>query len=345
MSTAQQKKVAIWLGIVCSLIFCMVIVGGITRLTHSGLSMVEWKPLMGAIPPMSDEAWNETFSKYKNFPEYKIMNRNMELPEFKFIFYWEYFHRLIGRLIGVIYLLPFLYFYFRNYFDKKWAVRIFTGFLLGGLQGFMGWFMVKSGLVDNPHVSHYRLAAHLSIAFGIAGYLFWLILDLLYADQTGQKKPAVHKRFRQSLLLTLGVCLQIIYGAFTAGKKAGYGFNTFPKMNDSWFPDEIFSIQPSWLNFLETNAAIQFTHRMIAFSLIIGIPLFLWIARFDFSSPAQKISRSILFVALLVQFSLGVLTILFIGDFGILLPSIHQCGAFFLFLSVINFNYVLYKNK
>ena len=341
MSPVQRRNVVIWLTIVCLLIFSMVIVGGITRLTHSGLSMVEWKPLMGAIPPLGENQWNEVFEKYKNFPEYKIMNRHMDLSDFKFIFYWEYFHRLIGRLIGVVYLFPFVYFYFKKYFDKKWTLKILAGFMLGGLQGFMGWFMVKSGLVDNPSVSHYRLAAHLAIAFSIAGYLFWLILDLIYADR---KISAPHKRFKQSLIITAGVCLQIIYGAFTAGKKAGYGFNTFPKMDGSWIPDEVFSIQPWWLNFFETNAAIQFTHRMIAYTLIIGIFLFLWIIRSELTSPAQRKSKGILHGAIMIQFTLGVLTILFIGSFNILLPAVHQSGAFVLFLSTIYFNYVLYRN-
>ncbi|MDH4262446.1 MAG: COX15/CtaA family protein [Spirochaetia bacterium] len=341
MNSFQRKIVVTWLGIICMLIFSMVIVGGVTRLTHSGLSIVEWKPLMGIIPPTNEEAWNKTFDLYKQYPEYKITNRHMELSDFKFIFYWEYFHRLLGRLIGVVYLIPFLFFYFSKYFNNKLAFKLFAGFLLGGLQGLVGWFMVKSGLANDPSVSHYRLALHLSIAFGIAAYLFWNILDILSENK---KSNAIHKRFKQSLLLTAGICLQIIYGAFTAGKKAGFGYNTFPKMDDAWIPEAVFSIQPSWLNFLETNAAIQFTHRMIAWSLIIGIPVFLWKIRNELNK-LQKFSMNLLFAALCIQFTLGVVTILFIGSYEVVLPAIHQSGAFILFSTAIFFNHRLYKNQ
>lgn len=341
MDSARRKYVAVWLGMVCLLIFSMVIVGGVTRLTHSGLSIVEWKPLMGAIPPMNEEAWNETFDKYKQFPEYKIMNRHMDLSDFKFIFYWEYFHRLLGRMIGVIYLFPFLYFYFKKYFDKVLSIKLLIGFFLGGLQGLLGWFMVKSGLVDNPSVSHYRLAAHLGLAFGIAAYLFWNILEILYEKEKFDKP---HSRFKQSLFITGGICLQIVYGAFTAGKKAGFGFNTFPKMDDSWLPDAVFSIQPAWLNFLETNAAIQFTHRLIAWILIIFIPLFLWKIQKELNN-LQKRAMSFLLAALLIQFCLGVFTILFITDYEVVLPAIHQAGAFILFAFALFFNFTLFMNK
>jgi cytochrome c oxidase assembly protein subunit 15 len=341
MNSLQRKSVVIWLSAVCLLIFSMVIVGGVTRLTHSGLSIVEWKPLMGVIPPTNDKAWNEIFDKYKQYPEYKITNRHMDLSDFKFIFYWEYFHRLLGRLIGVVYFFPFLFFYLRKYFDRKLSLKLFVGFLLGGLQGLVGWFMVKSGLVNDPSVSHYRLALHLAIAFGIAAYLFWNILDILFEDE---KSTRHHARFKQSLLLTAGICLQIIYGAFTAGKKAGFGYNTFPKMDDSWIPDAVFSIQPAWLNFFETNAAIQFTHRTIAWCLIIAIPLFLWKIRNELNA-LQKTAMKLLFAGLCVQFTLGVLTILFIGSYEVVLPAIHQAGAFILLSLVIFFNHSLYKNQ
>lgn len=341
MNSAQKRSVVIWLGIVCMMIFSMVIIGGVTRLTHSGLSIVEWKPLMGAIPPLNEEAWNETFEKYKQYPEYKIMNRLMDLADFKYIFYWEYFHRLIGRLVGVVFLLPFLLFYFKKYFDTRLAARLFIGFMLGGLQGLLGWFMVKSGLVNDPSVSHYRLAAHLSLAFAIAAYLFWILLDIAYeGDPAG--KP--HRRFKQSLLLTAAICLQIVYGAFTAGKKAGFGYNTFPMMDDSWIPDAVFAVQPAWLNFFETNAAIQFTHRMIAWLLVIFIPVFLLRIRKELGSR-QKTAMNLLLAALGLQFTLGVLTILFIGSHEVVLPSIHQAGAFVLFSTAIFFNHCLSRNE
>lgn len=345
MNDRQRKHVAIWLFTVCIFIFSMVFVGGVTRLTHSGLSIVEWAPLKGAIPPLNENDWNSAFDDYKKFPEYKIMNKSMTLSEFKYIFYWEYFHRLLARLIGTIYLLPFLFFYFKKYFNRKWTIRLFIGFILGGLQGLMGWLMVASGLVKDPHVSHYRLAAHLALAFAIAAYLFWTMLDILNEEKNNQDAHRTpHRRFKQSLYFTAGICLQIIYGAFTAGTRAGFGYNTFPKMDDYWFPPEILSIHPLWLNFLETNAAIQFTHRLIAFLLFISIPTFLWFIRKELASVLQKRGAVIFFSALLLQITLGILTILFIHDYSVLLPSIHQCGAFVLFFSVLFFNYTLYRN-
>jgi cytochrome c oxidase assembly protein subunit 15 len=350
MNSLQKKQVTIWLYFIIFLVFAMVVVGGVTRLTHSGLSIVEWKPLMGAIPPLNQEAWEEVFEKYKQFPEYKIHNRHMSLSDFKFIFFWEYFHRLLGRTIGLAYLIPFLFFYFKKYFDKKLTIRLLIGFLLGGLQGGMGWFMVKSGLVDNPAVSHYRLAAHLSIAFAIAGYLFWIILEILgdkssekKSDKKSDEKP--HRRFNLSLYITAGICLQIIYGAFVAGKKAGLGFNTFPKMDDSWIPDEVFSIEPAWLNFFETNAAIQFAHRVIAWILVIAIPFVLIKFKNEFNTVIQKRARHLLLSTLGVQFILGVLTILYIGESKVVLPTIHQAGAFVLFIFSVYFNFALYKNE
>jgi len=340
MNTNQKKQVIAWLGMIIFLIFAMVIVGGITRLTHSGLSIVEWKPLMGAIPPISEEAWNETFDKYKQSPEYEL-NKSMTLSEFKFIFYWEYFHRLLGRLIGVIFLIPFLYFYIKKYFDRKLVLRLAIGFALGGLQGFMGWFMVKSGLVDNPHVSHYRLAAHLAIAFGIAAYLFWVALDIANA---GKKPQVPHKRFGFSVLITAGIFLQIIFGAFTAGKKAGFGYNTFPKMDDMWIPDEVFLIEPWWLNFFETHAAIQFMHRLIAWILVFGVPVILIIIRKELTTKILTFSMNLLLIALGIQFLLGVLTILLIVSYEVSIPTIHQAGAFILFLISIYFNYSLRRN-
>jgi len=338
--TDQRKNVVIWLTFVFTLIFLIIIVGGVTRLTHSGLSIVEWKPFSGVIPPLNEEKWNDYFEKYKQFPEYKIMNRHMDLNDFKFIFFWEYFHRMLGRLIGLGYLLPFLYFYFQRYFDKKTSIKLFTGFLLICLQGLIGWLMVKSGLVNDPRVSHYRLALHLSTAFGIAGFILWNILEISYNPR---KNSGLHRRFKQSLLVTGGICLQIIYGAFTAGKKAGFGYNTFPKMDDAWLPDAVFSLQPAWLNFLETNAAIQFTHRIIAWCLILAIPVFLWSIRNELNR-IQKNATVMLLIMLCIQFFLGIMTILYIGSSEVLLPSIHQAGAFILFSFSIFLNYTLYRD-
>ena len=335
MELVHSKRTVAWLFSVCTLIFFMVVVGGITRLTHSGLSMVEWKPLVGTIPPLTQEQWEDTFEKYKQFPEYQQINQGMTISEFKFIFFWEYLHRLLGRLIGVVFFVPFLWFWRQKYFDRKWTNRLLIGFLLGGLQGLMGWYMVKSGLVDRPSVSHYRLAAHLSLAFAIFAYLYWLILDL----QKESGSSTTNRRFRGSLVMTGAICIQIVFGAFTAGKKAGLGYNTFPKMGDEWIADTVFALEPFWVNFFENNPGIQFAHRTIAWMLLIGIPVYLYVIKNDLVSPRQKSASRMLHIILGIQFLLGVLTL--ISEVNIALAAAHQAGAFFLFGAAIYLNHSL----
>ncbi|MCB0347159.1 MAG: COX15/CtaA family protein, partial [Bdellovibrionales bacterium] len=208
----------------------MVLVGGITRLTHSGLSMVEWKPLMGILPPFTEAEWQAVFLKYQEFPEYKQLNQDMSLSEFKFIFFWEYSHRLLGRIIGLFFFIPFLFFWAKNYFDSRLFKQLLVGLVLGASQGLMGWYMVKSGLVDVPYVSHYRLAAHLMLAFIIEAFLLWIIFEINPKNDPEQQS-SYGSAFWGSISLAALTGLQIVYGAFVAGKKAGYGFNSFPLMN------------------------------------------------------------------------------------------------------------------
>ena len=235
----STKPVLIWLITGAVLVAAMVVVGGITRLTNSGLSMVEWKLIMGSVPPLTEAEWQATFAKYQQFPEYKKINQHYTLSDFKAIFWWEYSHRLLGRIIGLVFIVPFIIFWLRGYFTKKWRWRLVLLFAMGGLQGFLGWFMVKSGLVDNPDVSHYRLAIHLLAAFLLFGYIIWLIMDILEPAKSLIRVKTYHKVLVVIFLLAL---LQITFGAFVAGLNAGLFYPTFPTMNGVFMPASIMNL-------------------------------------------------------------------------------------------------------
>lgn len=331
MQKSTQRALLIWLFSGCFLVFMMVVVGGITRLTRSGLSITEWNPIMGAIPPLNEADWQIAFAKYQQTPEFQKINFDMQLEEFKFIFFWEFIHRLIGRLIGIVFLIPFLYFYLTKKIDKPFALKLLGVFALGGLQGFIGWYMVASGLVDNPHVSHYRLATHLITAFITFGYIFWLALEVMYPNSKGEKTPIALKSMSR---LVLGVVtLQIIYGAFVAGLKAGHIYNTFPKMGDEWFPEAITAIEPWYSNFTEGLAGVQFVHRYIAY-VVVGLFIALWYRTKNMGlSSYQQNGIKALGIALGVQFLLGLFTLLY--SVPITLGVLHQVGAFFLFATSI----------
>ena len=333
MINQQHKKpILIWLYTGAFLVFAMVIIGGITRLTHSGLSMVEWKLIMGTIPPLSEADWQDTFAKYQAFPEYQQINSDFTLEDFKGIFWWEYLHRMIGRLLGLVFIFPFLYFLWKKWLDHQLKKQLLIMFFLGGFQGFLGWFMVASGLVDNPNVSHYRLAAHLITATILLGYICWVIFSM----KENEKPPILPEKIGAVAKLLLGlVLLQIVYGAFVAGLKAGFVFNTFPKMGDSWFPAAITTLEPIWKNFTEGLAGVQFIHRYLAL-LVVGVVAWLWAlcSRQELGN-AQKQGLWLVIGIVLIQFSLGVLTLLF--RVPILVAVLHQAGAMFLLISLIYF--------
>ena len=339
MENSQNKPIIIWLLTGCLLIFLMVIIGGITRLTNSGLSMVDWNPIMGFIPPMSDLSWNEAFDKYKQYPEYQLVNYHFTLDEFKSIFFWEYFHRLIGRVIGIVFLLPFIYFLIKKQLSKKLIIQCLILFGMGGLQGFIGWWMVKSGLVKDPDVSHFRLAIHLITAFLTFAYTFWVALGLMYED----KKTLDFKVLRVILYFIFGVTvLQIIYGAFVAGLNAGFVMNTFPKMGDQWISDSVTALSPIWLNFVEGIGGVQFIHRYLAYLVVGLIVYFVARSRKYELSVRQKNSTNILLYAVLFQFLLGVFTLIL--SVPVWLGVLHQLGAFLL-LTAIVFSMHAYKNS
>ncbi|MEO8991718.1 MAG: COX15/CtaA family protein, partial [Nitrosospira sp.] len=252
----MHKPIAIWLLVCCALVFAMIVVGGVTRLTHSGLSIVEWQPIVGTMPPLNQSDWDELFEKYHQTPQYKKINVGMSLEEFKGIFWWEYFHRLLGRVIGLAFFVPFVYFLARKAIDRSLGLKLTGIFVLGGLQGAMGWYMVKSGLVDNPHVSQYRLTAHLGLAFAIYAAMFWVALGLLYPVGTSLSSSGLGGLRRFSTALTTLIFIMILSGGFVAGIQAGFAYNTFPLMNGHIIPPEIFMLEPWYRNFFDNMATV-----------------------------------------------------------------------------------------
>jgi cytochrome c oxidase assembly protein subunit 15 len=328
----DNKKVIYWLLIGCVLIFIMVVVGGITRLTHSGLSISNYKLISGTIPPMNEVEWQEAFELYKQYPEYQKLNNHFGLEDFKDIYFWEWLHRVIGRFIGVVFFLPFLYFLVRKQLTKPTIKKSIILLILGGFQGFLGWYMVKSGLVDNPDVSHYRLAAHLTTAFITFAYTFWVALDLMFPI-----KKEINKSFRNLVRLGLGILiLQIIYGAFVAGLDAGFIHNHWPMMNEGKFMHETVLIEqsPVYKNFIEGKSGVQFVHRILAY-LVAFMILLIWTkARKLILTSYQWRGVNMLLIMVAVQFLLGVLTIIF--QVPVWLGVAHQIGAFIL-LSFMTF--------
>lgn len=335
----SKKAVVTWLLLVSITIFAIVVVGGVTRLTHSGLSMVDWQPIMGVIPPLDQQEWQETFEAYKQYPEYRKINHRMNLQQFKSIFYWEYGHRLLGRLVGLVFFLPFVIFWLQKRLATSLKKKLVVVLMLGGLQGLIGWYMVMSGLVDMPRVSHYRLALHLSIALILLGYIFWIVLDLLSDDQKeGVRVTRAVKMF--SIAVVALISMQIIYGAFTAGLRAGFGYNTFPLMNEQWIADAVGSMTPFWLNLFESNATVQFIHRYLGIVVTLVIMgLWLWGMKKELSK-SQKIGLHLLAAITAIQFLLGVFTLILV--IPISLASLHQAVACLLLLASI---YVVHSFK
>ena len=331
-SATARRAIAAWLLACCALVFAMVVVGGVTRLTHSGLSIVEWQPIVGTLPPLNEAAWQETFDKYKQTPEYRLVNRGMTLDGFKGIFWWEYFHRLLGRAIGLVFLLPLLWFLARKMVDRPLAWRLGGIFLLGGLQGAMGWYMVKSGLVDNPRVSQLRLAAHLGLAFLIYAAMFWQALDLLW-PRRAQAVAALQGAWRQASALTVLIFVMSLSGALVAGTRAGRVYNTFPKMNEHWVPPELFALEPWYSNFFNNMATVQFDHRLIAWLLAFLVPWFCWrTLRLPLPAPA-RLCCHLLLAMLAVQLALGIATLLLAVP--VALGAAHQGGALLLLTAML----------
>ena len=331
MNPAFRRQIAAWLFICSSLVFATLVVGGVTRLTHSGLSIVEWQPLLGALPPLSQADWLEVFEKYKLTPEFQQVNHRMTLDEFKGIFWWEYFHRVLGRTIGLVFFLPFLYFLLRGRVERPLVPKLAGIFLLGGLQGAMGWYMVKSGLVDDPRVSQYRLTAHLSLAFLIFVAMIWVALGLL-AERGGRMVNGTVLGLRRfGFWLTLLVLYMVVTGGFVAGIRAGKAYNTFPLMNGHLVPPEIWLPELGWLNLFNNMATVQFDHRLGAWLLAFLVPWFWLRLQRSAASARAKLSGHALLLALAAQIALGIATLLtFVPEPVIALAAAHQGGAMLL---------------
>lgn len=328
-----HKLLIFWLCIGIALVLSMVVVGGLTRLTHSGLSMVEWS-FTGSFPPVTDQGWNTEFDKYKGSPEYKELHSHFTLSDFKSIFWWEYIHRMLGRFIGLVFIIPFLLFLA----FKKVPKGILSGLIiilgLGVTQALLGWFMVKSGLVDVPRVSHFRLAAHLTTAFVTCAFIFWVVLEVFHHG-----RERVQHKVRQlpsAVPLLILLLIQIIYGAFVAGLRAGWVHNTWPLMDGQLVADAVTAMQPMWENFLEGRSGVQFVHRVLAI-IVAAIAVHAgWKAIKNGNANSQQ-SGKWLISLVLVQFTLGVLTLVL--EVPVVLGVLHQVVALLLLLSVVAYHY------
>jgi cytochrome c oxidase assembly protein subunit 15 len=328
IADAHRGALAVWFWSIAALTFGVMVVGGITRLTLSGLSIVDWNPLFGIIPPLTDAQWQQTFSLYQQFPDY-AWRTSMTLEQFKFIFFWEYLHRLLARSIGLVFLVPFAFFAWQRYFTRQLLWRALLLFALGAMQGVMGWLMVKSGLVDRPSVSHFRLAAHLSLAFLIVGWAVWLARSVALRNRATLSDPE-----RTALLYWLratGIVLaaQIVWGAFVAGLRAGKYYPTFPRMGESLVPRELLQLDPIAHNFIANPIAVQWTHRVLGTLValvVIGAAAVTWRRVRERTSRAYAGATLTLVVA---QYALGVATLLLLVPVSI--GVAHQALAMVLF--------------
>lgn len=318
---SPDRLIGAWLALSAAMVFVMIVIGGVTRLTESGLSIVEWQPLMGALPPFSAAHWQELFDKYRQFPEYQKVNLGMTLAEFKGIFWLEYIHRLWGRLIGVAFALPLAWFWLRGQLTPHLKPRLLALLVMGGLQGALGWAMVASGLVDRPSVSHYRLAAHLLLAVALYAYTVWLILEL--GPQEARRDDAKVGRESTGLIAFLFVVLT--WGALMAGLRAGAAHSTFPTMSGYWIPPGLFELSPWWINLFENGTTIQFIHRWLAKVLVLGVLALAWRVRRPETLAAAAMA--------MVQLGLGIATIL--SGINIFLATAHQVGAVLLLTALI----------
>ncbi len=324
----NNKSVIYWLLSGCVLLFIMVTVGGITRLTNSGLSMTDWHLVTDTFPPLSDEKWNAAFDEYKKFPEYQKINihNDFTLSDYKFIYFWEWFHRFIGRIIGLVFIIPFVYFLIQKKLDSSTIKKCCILLGMGAFQGFLGWFMVKSGLIDNPDVSHFRLSLHLTFAFITFAYTLWVALDLIYPD----RKEVIIPLRKLARIAIVFLIIQIIYGGFVAGLNAGLIHNHWPLMSDGQFIHESVVLEKnSWLlRLTEGKSGVQFVHRSLAY-VVVGLIILLYFKSKKYTlSLQQKSGLNALVFIVFLQFTLGVITLLY--SVPLWLGLSHQIMAFIL---------------
>ena len=339
MYKSENFQISLWLVSLMSIILLMIIVGGLTRLTESGLSMVDWRLFMGTIPPLSHGDWLKVFEDYKQYPEYQIKNINMTLSEFKYIFWWEYGHRVLGRLIGIIFIIPFIYFALKKYFSNEELYSYSFLLFLGGAQGIIGWWMVKSGLDVNPYVSHLRLAVHLIIAqiiLSLIAYLFLKRLDIgIYKNNFSSHKILF-------IFFNIIIFFTVIYGAFKAGLDAGKSFNTWPKMGDNYIPENLIFIEDRLFGFFDNSVFIHFFHRALAYLSFLTI-LYMCFKHFKgIENKYQKIHFLIVLFLVLIQLFIGVFVVL--SNVQVSLGSIHQIIGTLLFVSATCYSLQILKN-
>ena len=323
----SNRPLIAWLAVCCLLVFAMVVVGGVTRLTHSGLSITEWQPLVGALPPTSAADWDDAFAKYRATPEFRDVNHAMTFGEFKRIFWWEYFHRLLGRAIGFAFLVPYAWFAVRRRIPAGYAWPLAGIFVLGGLQGVVGWLMVASGLVDDPRVSQFRLTAHLGLAFAIFGAMLWAALSLAFPREAGRDGTPALRRFAVGVASL--VFVMVLSGGFVAGIRAGFAYNTFPLMHGHIVPPELLLLDPWWKNPFWNMATVQFDHRLIAWLLAFLVPLLWWRLRRGKAPPRAVRAAGALVVMLAAQVALGIATL--VNVVPLPLAALHQAGAVVVF--------------
>jgi cytochrome c oxidase assembly protein subunit 15 len=330
---ASNRPIGLWLLACAAMIFAMAVIGAITRLTESGLSIMEWAPLRGALPPIGDAEWQRLFELYRQIPEYRQENAGMSLEDFKTIFWWEWVHRLWGRLIGVVFALPFFWFLARRRIAPALKPHLFAMLLLGGLQGALGWYMVASGFADRTDVSQYRLVAHLGLAVAIYGYILWIALRLIDLNPQAGHDPR-QGRLRAALVGLLCLAgLTMASGGFVAGLNAGLIYNTFPLMDGRLIPDGYAPLQPFVVNFFETVETVQFNHRLLAVAtLAASVAVWAWSLRLDLSAGARKVLNGLLAMAG-VQFALGIATLLLVVP--VWLGALHQAGALALISAIL----------
>ncbi len=324
---ADQRALGVWLLVCCAMILVMVMVGGVTRLTGSGLSMVEWRPLIGAVPPMSEAEWHRIFELYRQGPEYRTVNPGMDLADFKRIFWWEYVHRLWGRLIAVVFAAPFLWFLIRRRIPRGATPKLVAMFVLGGLQGVLGWAMVKSGLVDRPEVSHYRLTAHLGLAVALYGYILWVALGFLRGPAPASATAPGPRTLAGAL--TALVFVTLLSGGLVAGLDAGLAYNTFPLMDGRLLPEGMLALEPAWRNPFDNVAMAQFDHRLLGLSTAALVAAFWLRLRVTGAPPPARLLAHAMIAMAAAQVALGVATLL--HSVPPALAVAHQAGAVVLF--------------
>lgn len=349
ISTSPHKSLIYWLLSGCVLIYVMVLVGGLTRLTHSGLSITDWS-FMGSVPPLNQDMWMERFAKYQESPEFQKINNTMTLEEFKPIFLWEYVHRLIGRLMMYVFAVGFVYFLIKKKITKNMWPKFALLFFMGAMQAVIGWWMVYSGLQQKPAVSHYRLATHLMSAFTLFAFTFWFALTLIYPKNEVEENQGKKLKFVSIVFFIVLVC-QIVYGAFTAGYvegdaskiRPGHIFNNWPKMGEGWIPEQVYWKDTLFQNVFENASGIQFMHRMLAILVVIMVCIIWYKAERIKLTKAQNTGVTFLIYGVTIQFILGVLTLVY--QVPVIMGALHQTGAFFLFSVTIYLIFQLFNTS